>query len=194
MANDAADKVKPTVSVKCSGRLRDGIMAIGGESTGTTITFNRVAWELQLHDDAARKFVSEHNKAHVTVTGRLRKVAGIEVKVRWIIDVDKISIRDAVKVVEGADVAILGTLRTSGSNQRYKMQVESDNQAWPIDVSRDIESPYAPESFLNKQVYLTGSLERDSVKDGEEESHAPLVIRAKILKRSPALPIHNQSH
>ena len=65
MADDTCPE--PSVSVKCCGRLRHGVVAIGGETTGTTITFNRTVWELQLPDDAAREFAARVNVGMVGI-------------------------------------------------------------------------------------------------------------------------------
>jgi len=111
MADDTPPE--PSVLVECRGRLRDGVVAVGGETTGTTITFNRVVWELQLNDDIQRKFANEHSKEPVIVTGKLRKSAGTEVRVRWIVDVRTLSERDATKTKEGAQLTIQGTLRST---------------------------------------------------------------------------------
>ena len=184
MADDAP--VKPSVAVKCSGRLRDGIVAIGGETTGTTITFNRIVWELQLHDEAARNFVATHNKEHVTVVGTLRKIVGTEVKVRWIVDVRTISKRDETKEQEGTQLAIYGTLRTTDARRgdSHAMTIESDRQSWPIDISHDAELQNEAASLVDKPVLLTGSLERVT----EDEPSVSLIIRVKDLKQTPNLP------
>ena len=180
MADDAPPK--PSVLVECSGRLRHGIVAIGGETTGTTITFNRIVWELRLRDDAAREFAEEHNKEPVIVIGTLRKIAGIEVKDRWIIDVRTLKNRDATTDKEGTRMTIQGTLRTKELRQGNspEMTIHADGQVWPIDVSTDAEVHVNVESLVDQPVLLTGSLERAT----EEESDAPLVIRVKTLKRS----------
>jgi hypothetical protein len=86
---------KPPVSVQCQGLLRHGIVAIGGETTGTTISFHRITWELQLADDDDREFAALHHKKPVLVTGALRKVVSTESMTRWIIDVKKISASDS---------------------------------------------------------------------------------------------------
>lgn len=189
---------EPSVSVECYGRLRHGVVAIGGETTGTTITFNRMVWELQLHDDAAREFAKEHHKEPVIVTGTLRKIAGTEVKVRWIIDVKTLSKRDATTDKEGTRLTIQGTLRAKDprTNDTPRMTIDTDDEIWPIDVSSNARLQVKAESLVGQAVLLTGSLERVTEEEqvAEEEASVPLIIRVATMKRSASLPVQGESN
>ena len=188
-----ADDTPPeaSVSVECCGRLRHGVVAIGGETTGTTITFNRIVWELQLHDDAQREFAQEHHKEPVVVTGRLKRIAGIETKVRWVIDVKKLSEPDATTDTERARMTIQGTLRATDprGGDASGMTIDSDGQVWPIDVSADSTLKAKAESLVGQPVLLDGSLEQAT----KEDSDAPGVIRVKTLKGSATERVKGQS-
>jgi len=177
-----ADDTPPeaTVSVQCSGRLRHGVVAIGGETTGTTISFNGIIWELQLHDDAQREFAEEKHKKPVVVTGTLRKVACVEKKVRWIIDVSDLSEPDATTDTAGAQLTIQGTLRATDprGGKASEMIIESDGQVWPIDLSSDPTLKATAESLVEQPVLLEGSLEQVT----EEDSDDPVIIRVKTLQ------------
>ncbi|MEJ7594766.1 MAG: hypothetical protein WKF77_24835 [Planctomycetaceae bacterium] len=181
---------KPSVSVECCGRLRHGVVAIGGETTGTTITFNRTVWELQMHDEAAREFAQEHNQEPVIVTGTLRKTSGTEVKDRWIIDVWTLSERDATTDKEGTRLTIQGTLRATKppTSDSREITIDADGEIWPIDVSSNPRLQVKAESLVDQPVLLTGSLERVM----EVESGSPIIIRVKTVKRSADLPIQGQ--
>ena len=48
----ATRQSEPSIRVECHGKLRYGVVAIGGETTGTTITFDGMTWELKLPDEA----------------------------------------------------------------------------------------------------------------------------------------------
>lgn len=188
----------PSVSVECYGRLRHGVVAIGGETTGTTITFNRMVWELELHDDAAREFAKEHHKEPVVVTGTLRKIGRTEVKVRWIIDVKKFSERDAAKDEEGARLTMQGTLRATDPRRddHLGMTIDTDGETWPIDVSSDSRLQVKAETLVGQTVLLTGSLERSTEEEQvfENEESVPLIIRVATLKRSAIVPVQGQSN
>jgi len=188
----------PSVSVECCGRLRHGVVAIGGETTGTTITFNRMVWELQLHDDAAREFAKDHHKEPVVVTGTLRKISSTEVKVRWIIDVKKLSERDAKKDEEGARLTMQGTLRAAESRRddAPMMTIDADGELWPIDVSADARLQVKAESLVGEPVVLTGGLDRVTEEEHvtEKEESAPLFVRVATLKRSAKVPVQGQSN
>jgi hypothetical protein len=186
----------PSVSVECCGRLRHGVVAIGGETTGTTITFNRIVWELQLHGDAAREFAKEHHKEPVVVTGTLRKVANTEVKDRWIIDVKKLSERDATKDEEGTRLTMQGTLQAADprNDDFPRMTIDTDGEIWPIDVSSDARLQVKAESLVGQPVLLTGSLQRvtEEDKDTEKEASVPLIVRVATLKRSASVPVQGE--
>lgn len=188
----------PSVSVECCGRLRHGVVAIGGETTGTTITFNRMVWELQLHDDAARQFAKEHHKEPIVVTGTLRKIGGTEVKVRWIIDVKKLSERDATKDEEGARLTMQGTLRAADPRRDDSpwMTIDTDGEIWPIDVASDAKLQVEAESLVGQPVLLSGNLERVTEEEEvtEKEASVPLIIRVATLKRSANVPVQGQSN
>ena len=77
-----------SVTVTVVGTLRTGIIAIGGETTGTTITAKGIKWELDLGKNAELRAAAEKLDAkQVTVTGTLERRAGIEVRERWIVTV-----------------------------------------------------------------------------------------------------------
>ena len=176
----------PSVTVECRGRLRHGVVAIGGETTGTTITFNRTIYELQLQDEADQKFAKEHHKEPVIATGVLRKMKGTESKVRWIIDVETLAERDATKDKEGALLTIRGTLRSKiplpGDSPEITM--EAGGHTWPLDLSADQQLLAKAKSLVDQLVLLSGSLEQEA----EEESSTPPVIRVKTLDRPANSP------
>lgn len=81
-------QVKDSITVTVVGTLRTGLVAIGGETTGTTITANDVTWELDFGQkmtfrDAAEKLDGKK----VIVTGTLERRQGVEVPQRWIVTV-----------------------------------------------------------------------------------------------------------
>lgn len=76
------------VKVSVKGKLKTGIFAIGGETTGSTITADGITWEL---DFGTNKTLLEQaqnlNGKQVHVKGRLHRKPGVEVRERWIVDV-----------------------------------------------------------------------------------------------------------
>ncbi len=80
-----------SITVTVIGTLRTGVVAIGGETTGVTITAKGITWELDLgknptYAETAKKL----NGKQATVTGSLERKTGIEVKERWIVTVNRI--------------------------------------------------------------------------------------------------------
>ena len=175
------------VSVECHGRLRHGVVAMGGETTGTTITFNRMMWELDLKDDAQQEFAKKHHKGTVTATGTLRKIAGTESKVRWIVDVKTLSERDATTVKEGTALTVRGTLRAIATHPAGspEMTIEAAGQVWPLDLSAEAKLLALAKSLVGQTVLLAGSVEQDT----DEDAYAAAFIRVKTLELPAKAPV-----
>lgn len=120
--------VEDSIHVDVVGTLTTGMMAIGGETTGTTVTSGNITWEMDVPEnlsEAAEAF----NGKKALVKGRLVKKAGVEIRERWIIMVDSISDPDAekdcgfesIKMVQSggfAGVSITTTLDPNGNLTR----------------------------------------------------------------------------
>ena len=93
---DQPNEIADAVNVEVIGKLQTGVMAIGGETTGTTITANGITWELDLQNaeqiNLAKSLAEQDRKTRVR--GSLLKVEGIEIKVRFIVLVNAISPAD----------------------------------------------------------------------------------------------------
>jgi len=76
------------VEVRVRGILTNGIIAIGGETTGTTIRFGKTTWELELQNQKTLRTAAEKlNGKPVVVSGLVRTQKGIEVATRTILTV-----------------------------------------------------------------------------------------------------------
>ena len=77
-----------SIDVVVRGTLRTGIMAIGGETTGTTVTARGATWELDLRGNPEWTARAESlNGRRVVVTGSLEARPGVERRQRWILTV-----------------------------------------------------------------------------------------------------------
>ncbi|WP_437224272.1 hypothetical protein SH661x_003560 [Planctomicrobium sp. SH661] len=84
-----------TKPVTATGTLEPGIMAIGGETTGTLLKLPNRVYELEFRENSELQEQAEKlNGKEVTVTGPLRLVRGVERKDRWVITVDQLAPRD----------------------------------------------------------------------------------------------------
>lgn len=181
----AAQEAKPVerpVRVECHGQLRHGLVAAGGETTGTTIKFDGTTWELQFKDEAGRTFAQSHHKQPVSITGSLRRVSGLAVAERWIIEVERCSERDATKQKEGASVTIHGTLKADapavkGTNA---MLIEADGISWPLDLSAAPDLSAKANSNASHSVVIQGQLERVAT-----TPPGKLVLKAGKLQVAP---------
>lgn len=84
--------VKPTaedsITVTIVGTLRTGTVAIGGETTGTTITAKGITWELDFGNHTALRNATEKWQGkQVIVQGSLERRRGVEIRERWIVTV-----------------------------------------------------------------------------------------------------------
>jgi hypothetical protein len=71
------------------GTVTAGMMAIGGETTGITLTTADVVFELRA-TGATLTALADSSGQRVTVRGRSREIAGVELRKRRIIDVEEI--------------------------------------------------------------------------------------------------------
>ena len=148
--------------VECCGKLRCGMAAIGGETTGTTVTFDGVIWELRLPDDKSKKFAHDHHKQPVKGSGTLKRVAGTERKERWVVDVAELTEADAKSPDTGATIEIDGTLEQNNSDpEGAGFSVRSnDNISLPIVVSHNPTLSSKAKSLTSKKVRLVGRVEK----------------------------------
>ncbi len=180
-----APKKATLARVECHGRLRHGVVAIGGETTGTTITFHGLTWELKLPDESSRMFAKEHHKNPVTAVGTVRRVSGNEKTVRWIIDVERLTERDADKIKEVAHLTVEGHLRVGDTvpGQTPGMELVAADMTWLLDLTAETALSAKAESLIGKAAILTGSLVPETKADPPI-----LVIRVNALNPSKATP------
>lgn len=89
---DGAAKEREYIRVEVKGRLSTGVVAIGGETTGATISSGDVSWELDFagKPELRRKAQGLDGKI-VTVKGRLSVKRGVEIGRRWIVRVESLN-------------------------------------------------------------------------------------------------------
>lgn len=153
---------QPAVRVECYGQLRHGVAAIGGETTGTTIGFDRLTWELKLPDETMKKFAADHHKKPVVAVGSLRRVCGTQIPVRWIVEVERMTEREPRSQRVGAMAIVTGTLKTADrtSGESTQLVVEADGITWPLDFSENKSMLAESMPLVSKQVVVTGLVDR----------------------------------
>ena len=84
----ASDPAEESITVTVVGTIRTGLVAIGGETTGTTITAKGIRWELDFGQNAELRAAADNlNGKPVTACGTLERRPGVEIKERWIVKV-----------------------------------------------------------------------------------------------------------
>lgn len=128
MPNMSEDSIQVTVV----GTLRSGIVAIGGESTGTTITAKGITWELEFGKNAAfRTAAAKLDGKRVTVQGSLERRRGIEIRERWIVTVTDLRESDAADVGDREEPALQATVGRTDTRVRFAV----DHNKTVIDIS-----------------------------------------------------------
>jgi hypothetical protein len=76
------------IKVEIRGTLETGLMAIGGETTGTVVRVKNVTWELDFGgNEELRGLATKLNKKTVLITGTYEKKKGVEIRERHIVKV-----------------------------------------------------------------------------------------------------------
>jgi hypothetical protein len=83
-----------SITVKVVGTLQTGIIAIGGETTGATITAQGITWELDFGNSPLRKTADTLDGKKAVVQGRLERRKGVEIRERWIVTVTDLKAAD----------------------------------------------------------------------------------------------------
>ena len=90
----AAEPADESITVTIVGKVQTGVVAIGGETTGVTITAKDIKWELAFDKHPELKAEAENlNGQLATVTGALERRRGIEIKERWLVTVTSLKKR-----------------------------------------------------------------------------------------------------
>jgi hypothetical protein len=88
LAMGGGEASEDAIDVVVRGTLRAGIMAVGGETTGITITARGITWELDLSAHPEWKARAESlSGSRVKVTGTLDVRPGVERRQRSIVTV-----------------------------------------------------------------------------------------------------------
>lgn len=148
------------ILVTCHGKLRSGVMAVGGETTGTTVTFsNGVVWELKLPDMATKRFAEQHHKDDVTVTGRLKKVSGVAIPLHWIVDVEQIVLANKNGPMNTATFTLKGKLRSAAKGAPGVIEIGKD--PWPVEWKNDPQLHQQATQHAGQAVEVHGQIERN---------------------------------
>lgn len=85
------DPPKDLIEVRMVGTLNAQVFAIGGETTGVTLSTQEITWELDFQDKSKlRKLAEQLHGTKVRVLGKLVVKKGVEVKQRWIVEVESL--------------------------------------------------------------------------------------------------------
>lgn len=180
---------KDSIEIEVVGVVKTGIMAIGGESTGVTITSDGATFEL----DLKRFQTANPNGKRARVSGRLIFKNGVEVDRRMIVEVAKIDIFDANKPVGNSKPAFgkIEILQSGGiAGVKIQTVVAADGK-----VTRVNERARVTETFELKEENLKNlhALVRET-DWGEVEIKPPPVGAADAFQYSIAIETDTKTH
>lgn len=87
----ASPAIADSIEVTVVGTVETGIMAIGGETTGSTITSSGLTWELDFQAADQVEIAKQLGTRKARVQGMLIRIPGVEVAQRTIIEVRSIT-------------------------------------------------------------------------------------------------------
>lgn len=193
-----------SIQVTVTGTLKTGIVAIGAETTGATITANKVTWELDFGKNAELRAAAEKlNGQPVTVTGSLEKRPGVEVKERWIVTVATLKSAaekqpadntglEARDVREGTKVTFAGNNEQAAVDIRCERGIDRctlvrKGEQWPKQLTLRIHLR-GLESFKVTADNTTIAWAVQS--SGEHASHSTLTSGKRETQLEPGDPYH----
>lgn len=152
------------MNVEINGDLRTGLVAIGGETTGSDITAKGWRFELDYpNDDMAALADRLARTKHAQVLGTFRLVKGVELPDRWVLDVKKIRAtpRDMKPSIK---VAIYGAFHADDviAEKRHDT-ISTRGIKWQIDLSMSFNPAGLKALLIKKEhVHLGGELKAKS--------------------------------
>jgi hypothetical protein len=186
-----------SIMVEMVGTIQTGVNAIGGETTGYTITSNGVTWELDFSAAAQIKLAKslESDQRKVRVSGTLNRISGVEIQQRFIVSVTKIA--DAAlpqppasqpsvgrPIPEPRSVAI--ERPQSPADQPDQPQATPESESPPLDMSqlkgfRTIKITMSSESLAGRVTQEVQPNGISSIDDGSSKDR--YVIPPERLKQ-----------
>lgn len=124
--------------VTVTGKLEAGLMAIGGETTGTRVTTsNNRVYELEfVQHPELQESIDEFDGKEVTVTGPMRLIRGVERNDRWVIDVLKLQAKDASKASQTSTGAPQDEMKYSATanNKETTVRLVQDKEGLDVEI------------------------------------------------------------
>lgn len=147
------------MNVEITGDLRTGLVAIGGETTGSDIVANGWRFELDYPTDEMATYADRLAQSkHAQVLGSFRLEKGVELPDRWVLDVKKIRPTPLGKKPT-IRVAILGMFKADERiNEKQYDTVATPDVRLATDLSVSL-NPAGLKKMLNgRQVLLEGEI------------------------------------
>lgn len=145
-----------SVKVICHGKLRCGMVAVGGETTGTNLSLNGLTWELQIADAKLKAFAESNHHKLVTATGTLQHVKGPERSGRWVVAVNTLTARDPKIKEDSVSITARGTLE---KGPKSSLKLKTDDFTWTITPPDDAQLVKKLESLDSRSVTLKGEVD-----------------------------------
>jgi hypothetical protein len=147
-----------SVEVQVKGKLIDGIMAVGGETTGTLIKACGVTWELDVSGMGLKREAAKLNGKTVVVTGSVRQKAGVEIAKRTILTVK--TLEGVLEQKKTAGVLLLRYERSGGfAGFHDDLEIFAD-YTYRLSTPRHVKHEYRGKLSREHQTQLAAHLKR----------------------------------
>jgi hypothetical protein len=160
-------------TIELTGKLRTGIVAIGGETTGTVIAANGKTYELDVGKSPKLQGLADKlNEKGVVVKGTLERKRGVEVRERWIITVTEL--RPAVK--DGDDKVVIEDNITYGKAGDTELK---------LDLARpDGDGPFPAIVFIHGGGWSGGNRQayRGQIQEAAKRGYVAATISYRLMK------------
>ena len=145
-----------TIQVVCHGKLRCGMVAVGGETTGTQLSLNAMTWELQIADAQLKAFAESHHQKMVTAKGTLQRMNSPERSGRWVVTVNSLTARDPKIKEDGVTITARGTLE---KGEKSELKLKTSASYWTITAPENPQLSMKLDSLQSKAVVLKGEVD-----------------------------------
>ncbi|MCA9104705.1 MAG: hypothetical protein KDA83_04720 [Planctomycetales bacterium] len=174
------------------GKLETGIVAIGGETTGTVVRASGVTWEVEWEaerEEALSTFAERISGNQVAVSGSLRLVKGVERGDRWILTAHSLAaapagVAPARGIVQARIQGRLNNQVVAIGGETTGTVVDAGDFSWELELGRDLDLRKAAEALDGQSVTVEGNIEV-AIRT-VERGRRPIVGVGRLIASAPA--------
>lgn len=180
-ASDEPSEMSGSTRVTLRGKLETGIVAIGGETTGTQIAAGSVVFEIANPDDEEfRDWIQRLSGHSVVARGQLERKAGVEIAERWLVTLEQLAPAESDEAV--VELELEGELNNEVfaiGGETTGTVLNTGSTAWELELSRNATLREVAAKLHGQQVFAHGVLE---TREGVEVATRRIVLTFELLE------------